>query len=173
MKIDIKKLPKSLVEITGEIPKEKLEEKRKDAIKNLAGKVEIDGFRKGMAPESVLVKKLGSMSILEEMAQICLNEAYPEIILKHELDVIGYPEISITKIAEGNPLGFKITSTIVPEIELPNYKKIAGDIVSKKENIEITDKEVGETIEEIRKQRATKRDLGDGKTKEILQELND
>ena len=163
----IKKLPKSLIEITGEVPIEKFEGKRARAIKNLAQSVEIDGFRKGMVPESVLVKKLGSMAILEEMAHLTLNETYPEIVTSHELDVIGNPEITITKIAEGSPLGFKMVSAIMPDIELPNYKKIAGE-AEKIEAAEVTDKEVDETIENIRKNRAR-----DEKKEPQLHELND
>ncbi|OGZ04004.1 MAG: hypothetical protein A2648_00170 [Candidatus Lloydbacteria bacterium RIFCSPHIGHO2_01_FULL_41_20] len=170
IQIEIKKLPGSLVELTGEIPKETFEGKRALAIKNLAHHVEIDGFRKGMAPESIIVKKLGAMTVLEEMAHLALNEAYPEMVLKHEINVIGAPEIIITKIAEGNPLGFKITSAIVPEIELPNYKKIAGEIAKKKGKISVTDKEIEDSIDEIRKQRAVKKE---GDTEPIMPELND
>lgn len=171
MEVEIKKLPKGIIEITGEIPKEKFEEKRKEALKNLGHMVEIDGFRKGMVPESVLVKKLGTMAVLEEMAHLSLNEAYTKVVLKEELDVIGNPEITITKIAEGNPLGFKITSAVIPEIKLPDYKKIAAEAIKRKEkNIEATEKEVDDTIAEVRKQRAIKKD-GDKET--VIPELND
>ncbi len=178
--VKIKKLPKAQVELTGEIPNEKFEAKRALAIKNLAHNVEIDGFRKGMAPESVLVKKLGAMAVLEEMAHLALSEAYPEIILEYELDVIGVPEITITKIALGNPLGFKIVSAIVPEIELPNYKKIAKEAMAKKIEVSVTDQEVDDAITEIRKQRAVKKNLPaeasaqtEGETKPVVSELND
>ncbi|MEK7581817.1 MAG: trigger factor [Patescibacteria group bacterium] len=179
-KVETKKLPKAQIEITGEIPEEKFEEKRKDAVKNLAHHVEIDGFRKGMAPESVLVKKLGAMVVLEEMAHLALNEAYSEIIIENELDVIGAPEITITKIAPGNPLGFKIVSAIVPEIELPDYKKITSEIAKKKEEVYITDQEVENTITEIRKQRAVKKNSSaeapartEGNEEPIVPELTD
>lgn len=167
MSVKINKLQKSLVEIMGEIPEEKFSNYRERAVKNISNSVEIAGFRKGMAPESILTKKLGPMAILEEMAHLALNEAYPEIVLSHELDVIGNPEITITKIAPGNPLGFKIVSAIMPDIELPNYKKIAGES-EKTEVAEVTDKEVDETIENIRKSRAR-----DGEKETQLPELND
>jgi trigger factor len=47
---------------------------------------------------------------------------------------------------------FKIIGPIVPEIKLPNYKKIAEKVNGEKaENTEATEKELEETIEEIRK----------------------
>ncbi len=170
MDVKIKKLPKSLIEITGEIPAEKFESARERAIKELSSHVSIDGFRKGMAPESVLERKLGAMAILEEMAQISLGEAYPEIVLKNKLDVIGNPEISITKIAAENPLGFKIISAIVPGIELPDYKTIAKEAAKKKEPAEVSDKEIDDLLLELRKSRSIK----DEKSGEqIIPELSD
>lgn len=51
-------------------------------------------------------------------------------------DAIGKPDVQITKMASGNPLEFKIISTVIPEVKLPDYKAIAKKTVavdSKKE----------------------------------------
>ena len=63
------------------------------------------------------------MSILGEAAEEALNEVYPSIIESEKLFVMGQPEVAITKLAKGNPLGFKITVAILPEFKLPDYKK--------------------------------------------------
>ena len=86
------------------------------------------------------------------MAQRALSEEFPKIIKEHKIDAIGQPEVTLTKLAPGNPLGYKIKVSIMPEVTLPDYKKIAEKIVSKKrEVIEVTDKEVENTISEIQK----------------------
>lgn len=152
--IEIKKLDNSEIEISGELSAEAFEAEREGALKTISGHVSIDGFRKGHVPEKVLLEKTGEMPILEEMAERALKKAYPEIIKKHEIDAIGRPSISVTKIAKGNPLGFKIKTAVMPEIILPDYKKIAGDIASKKEKVSVTDDEVEKVITEVLKSRA-------------------
>ncbi|OGI57085.1 hypothetical protein A3B85_02000 [Candidatus Nomurabacteria bacterium RIFCSPHIGHO2_02_FULL_37_13] len=130
MQITVKKLPKSEVEIEGELNTDLFENYFAEALKKIGEKLEIDGFRKGKIPESVLVSKIPEISILEKMAELALGEHYPKITEKEKLDVIGRPEISITKLARKNPLGFKIKTAVLPEIKLPDYKAIAKKIIS-------------------------------------------
>ena len=129
--IKINKLDKSRVEITGSISEKEFSIFRKQALQNINDEVSIDGFRKGKVPENVLVSKVGDMSILEEMAELALSKAYPEIIIENKIDAIGRPEISITKLAADNPLEFKIVTTVTPEIKLADYKKLSKDINKK------------------------------------------
>ncbi len=152
-KITIEKKAGSEVVITGELPFEMLEKHRAWAVAEISKNIEIDGFRKGHIPESALVRKVGEMSILTEMAERALSQAYPEIVTHHELDVIGYPKISITKIAAGNPLGFTITIAVVPDIALPDYFEIAKEINAAKESKEVTDDEVTKQVEDILRQK--------------------
>src|SRR6185369_9568778 len=116
MKISVKKLPKSEVEIEGEIDAEKFESYYPIAIKKLGEKVEIDGFRKGKIPENVLISKVGEMSLMEEMAELALSEAYAKILEDEKIDAISRPEISIVKLARKSPLGFKIKTATIPDV---------------------------------------------------------
>lgn len=152
-KISVEKEPVSSVKISGEIPFENLEKHRTSAIKTAGKDVSVDGFRKGHVPEDVLIKKLGEMAILSEMAEKALSEMYPEIVKMHDLDVIGYPQINITKLAKDNPLGFTITVAVVPEIELPDYLKIAAKINKDKESKEVTEEDVEKQITDILRQK--------------------
>jgi FKBP-type peptidyl-prolyl cis-trans isomerase (trigger factor) len=126
MKIEIKKLPKSLVEIMGVMEADDFEGFRKKAMAHLAEHAELPGFRKGHIPEATLTTAVGEMTILEEMAEIAIESRYTDIILTNKIDAIGHPTIGILKLAKGNPFEFKITVAVVPEITLPDYKKIAG-----------------------------------------------
>ena len=152
--IEIKKLENSEVEIAGELSLEAMEAEREGALKSVSMRVSIDGFRKGHVPEKMLIESMGEMPILEEMAERALKKAYPEIVKEHEIDAIGRPSISITKLAKGNPLGFNIKTAVMPEIILPDYKKIAKDAISKKETTSVTDDDVEKVISEIKKSRA-------------------
>lgn len=150
--IKITKLPHAEIEIEAEIPWKELHEKRSAALKNLKENVEIKGFRKGLAPEHLIIAEIGEMKVLYEQAELALAEAYPRILEAEKLDTIGRPHISITKIAPENPLGIKIKTAVVPNVILPDYKKIAKEVNKAKEDTEVTDEDVEKTIEHIREQ---------------------
>ncbi len=187
MNINIKKLEKSEVEIEGEIAADVLEAYWPKAIKKIGENVEIDGFRKGKVPENILTSKIPEISILEEMAQMALNDNYPKILEEEKIDAIGQPEITITKIARNNPLGFKIKTAVLPEIKLADYKKIAKETIDglteEEKSTEVSEEDVLNTIEDIRKSRAPKMHMAEakegdlseqaGEIKEELPELND
>lgn len=145
----------SEVELTGEIAAADFESFRREAMEEFRNDLELPGFRKGKVPDNLLIEKVGNEKILYEMAEHALAHYYPEILKEHQIDAIGRPEIAITKIAAGNPLGFKIKTAVMPEIKLPDYRKIAKTENNKPaENLDVTDKEVDEVIDEIRKNRA-------------------
>ena len=133
--IEIRLLPNSEVEIIGEISAEIFMSGWSNAIKEFSEKVEMDGFRKGKIPEDILIKNIGRGAVLEKMAVIALEKEYPKIINEHKIRAIGRPEITLTKLAENNPLGFKVTTSVLPEITLPDYKGIAKKIMAKKEEV--------------------------------------
>jgi len=144
---------KSQVKISGELPFEELAAHRSAAIKKLGKNVSIDGFREGKVPEAMLVEKIGEMAILTEMAERALAHAYPHIVEAHELQVLGYPQIQITKIAQDNPLGFTATVAVVPDITLPDYQTIAAQQNTDKATAEVSDADVEAQIEQIMRQR--------------------
>src|SRR3989339_1828570 len=163
MKITVKKLPKSEVEIEGEIEVDIFESYFAKALKKLGENLKLDGFRKGKIPESVLLSNIPEISILEEMANMALSEYYPKILEDEKIDAISRPEISITKLARKNPLGFKIKTAVLPAIKLPDYKKIAQKVIAgvtdAEKNFEVTEKELKDTILDIRKSRAPKKHM--------------
>lgn len=152
----VKKLDKSRVEITGSIPAPVWEQHRKQALKNINESITIDGFRKGMVPENILISKVGENTINEEMAELALSKAYLDILLDNKIDAIGRPQVQLTKLASGNPLEFKATTATVPKVELPDYKKIAKKEVESesKNEIKVEEKDLDEAILKIRKSRA-------------------
>lgn len=154
---EIKKLERSEIEITGTLPAEDLERHRKKAEKKLSEKLSLPGFRKGHIPEAVLLQKVGEQVILEKMAEEALAIWYPKFITENKLDAIGRPSITLTKLAKGNPLEFKVRVAVMPEIVLGDYRKAANSISEKKEEpIEVSQKEVDEVLTELRKARAKK-----------------
>ncbi|HEY4505166.1 MAG TPA: trigger factor [Candidatus Paceibacterota bacterium] len=149
--IVINSLPDRELEIIGAITAEKMTIMREKALKKLKKNMELPGFRKGNAPDSVVAQKIGEMRLLEEAAEIALSEEYPNILEEHKIDAIGRPEINITKIAPGNDLEFKIKTALMPEVKLTEYKKVAkrGNSVETKSS-PVTDDEIDAVILNIR-----------------------
>ena len=181
MQTKIKKLPESELEIEGQIDWADFEKHREKALKHLGEHLELPGFRKGHIPENVLLKNIPEISLLEEMAEIALPKVYLQILEENKIDAIGRPEISITKIARGNPLEFKIKTSVLPEVKLPDYKALASSENNNKlTNFNITDEELEKTVLQIRKMRTTKEGvrppgpaLGVEPLESELPELND
>lgn len=148
----VKKLDKSRVEIVGSVPTTIWETYRAEAIKHINSSISIDGFRKGNIPENVLIAKVGESSILEEMAELALSKAYLDIIIDNKIDAIGKPKITVTKLAKENPMEFKITTAVVPTVELPDYGKIAAEQMKKSdpEALKVAEKDIEEAILKIR-----------------------
>lgn len=157
MKIDIKKLDKSEVEITGKIEASVFAGYEDKALAKINDRVELPGFRKGKAPIDVIKKNVPEMELLEEMAEIALYDNYMKMLEDNKIDAIGRPQISITKIGKGSDLEFKIVTAVLPEIKLGDYKKIASKENSKEENkkeIVVEDADVEKVINDLRKMRA-------------------
>lgn len=155
MKIEKKDLPKSEVEFKIIVDEKEFETYHAKGLSTIQAVTEVDGFRKGNAPEDLIVKKYGDMIILEEMANICLREAYMKAIEEHKITPISEPTVTITKLAKGNPLELTITVPVMPEVALPSYKKIAKEVMSDDQKVEVTDKDIEDVLEELRKGRAT------------------
>ena len=143
----------SQVKITGEIPFTELTKQRGKAIQHVGKNIELPGFRKGNIPEKMIVAQVGEMAILNEMAERALSVVYPEALRHYKIDAIGYPQITITKIAHESPLGFTATVAVLPEIVLPDFKKIAQEENKSKESDEVTPEEIDTQIKDILRQK--------------------
>ncbi|MBU6231322.1 MAG: hypothetical protein KGI45_00540 [Patescibacteria group bacterium] len=147
----------SRIEITGSILPDVLETYRAKALKSVNDSVTIDGFRKGMVPENILIAKVGEPAILEEMAELALSRAYVDIVIDNKIDAVGKPQVTITKLAKGNPLEFKAVTAVVPAVKLPDYKKLASEAIKRSDpkESEVTDKDVEDAILRVRKAHAS------------------
>ena len=130
--IQVTRLPEQEVEITGEITAEKMDSMRKKAIDALKKDLTLPGFRKGAAPDQMVVSAIGAIKILEEAGEMALGEVYPEILDTEKLDPIGKPLVQSTKIGAGSPLGFKIKTALMPTVVLGDYKKLQRKFIVKK-----------------------------------------
>ncbi len=123
------KLPDWEAVVWGEIPLAFLNESRAEALRHLNEHATLPGFRAGKIPEDILVKTVGEMRVLEEAAEVALGKEYGNIVEASGLNPIARPRITVTKLAPNIPLEFRVDLIIEPEFDLPNYKKLASEVV--------------------------------------------
>lgn len=136
------------------IESEKFENYYKKALLQIKSDLELPGFRKGSVPEKIVEEKIGESGILEEAAEFAVKDEWMKILLELEqknIEALGRPEVQITKIARGNPLEFSIKISVIDKINLPDYKKIAKDILGEKKIFEATEEEINKAFEYIKK----------------------
>lgn len=151
--IETTKLPGSIVEIKGELNWETFATFEAATFKHLTSMLAVAGFRKGNVPETIAKQHIDDDMLLAEMSQKAVEQFYPIIVQELHLDLIGRPELSITKLARGNALGFTIRAAVLPEIILPDYKKLAKQ-ASQIEAVETTEADIDKVVEDLRQMRA-------------------
>jgi len=152
MKFEIKNLSNSEIEIKLEISAQEFEDFYQEALKDIAKEFESEGFRRGKAPLSIVEEKTGEEKILTEAAEKAISENYKKIVLEEKLEPISQPKVEILKFAPGNPLVVKISAVVLPKVNLPDYKKIAG--TKKRKEIKVEEKEVEDSLNWLVKSRA-------------------
>ncbi|MBN2854356.1 trigger factor [Patescibacteria group bacterium] len=152
MQVNKKDLEKSQVELTVELSAEEFAPYIEKGAKKLAEKVKIEGFRPGKAPLEVLKAKVGEMSILEEAAQLAVNKTLDDVLAEriNEIKAVGQPNVNISKLAPNNPFEYKVTLSVLPEIELGKYK----DLGLKAEEAKVEEKELDKILNDLREMRA-------------------
>ena len=136
------------VTIDGDEWKKKLDETFKKVIKT----VKIDGFRPGKAPRDVYEKKYGKQALVVEAVDSYMNEAYKKALddFKGDInEIIMQPSVSLDK-ADTDGVTYKFIFTTKPEIKFNKYT----DLKVKKPSVKVTDKDVEEEIERLKKEYA-------------------
>jgi trigger factor len=152
MKTEQKKLPKSQLEITFELTAEEFKEHTAHAVEHLKQHIKVDGFRAGKAPAKMVEDKIKPEMLLMEAGDHAVQHVYVDYIKESKLEPVGQPEVSIVKIAQGSPFIFKAVITVLPDVELPNYKEIAKTVKGKE--VSVTEQEIQDSINYLQKTRA-------------------
>lgn len=157
MSVKINNLPKSKIEISFEFPWPEILPYLDRACLKLSENLNIPGFRPGKIPKEIAEREVGENKILAEASEILIKKKYSDYILEKNLEVIGPPKVEILKLASKNPFSFKVTVEVLPEINLPDYKKLASQV--KKREISVQDQEIEEALNWLQKSRTEFKEL--------------
>ncbi len=138
-----KNLPHSKVEFSLEIQKSDLDKAQKTVIQKFKQNVEVKGFRKGHAPDEMVIASVGMNAIVSEAFNRAIDTKYREFIVANKLSPISQPEVNIND--KKDPIEVKIKVEVYPEVKIRDYKKMKIELPK----IKVTDKEIDDVIETI------------------------
>ena len=152
MRANVTKLEDNKVRLDVEVPPEAVREGVEGKVRELGRQVRVPGFRPGKAPRRMIEDHLGRDYLYMEALQERLPSWYSDAVVETDLRPIDRPEIHFDDPLDEEE-GFKFSATVAvrPEAALGEYR---GLEVPRRE-VEITDEQVDEQVEELRAQFAT------------------
>lgn len=132
------------------VPAAKIDQDVSARVAKAARTVRMDGFRPGKVPLSLVQKRFGE-SIRQEALGEIIRDSFYEAVTQQSLNPAGFPSIEEVSDKAGEDLSFTALVEVYPEIQLASF----ADISVERPVVEITDADIDEMIESLRKQRAT------------------
>jgi len=112
------------VRVEAEVPGEDVERGINRAARGLARDMRLPGFRKGKAPPSLIIQRVGREAVLQQALRDSLPEWYEQALISSAVSPVGDPDIEVTSVpeSEGEPLGFQFEVGVRPPAELGDYQ---------------------------------------------------
>jgi trigger factor len=156
MNVEVTRLPESRVALKIELTPQEVEGALDRTYKQLVQRVNIPGFRKGKAPRAVVERMVGAEYFLHEATDEAVRWGYRKAIDGEHLTPIDQAEIDTgpdahEHVEAGEPFHFEATVAVKPEVQLPDYTTIRIE----REQVEVTDADVDEVIEDLRQRSGT------------------
>ena len=150
MKVTVNEVDQHKVTLHIEVSAEDAAKGAAAAVKNLANRVNIPGFRKGKAPRMVLESFLGKDAVKEEIFEVVASKAYNDALQEQGITPVTDPDINRICDEKGKDFVFEATLTKKPEVKLGEYKGIKAA----KEAVEVTDEDVAKELVNLQKTHA-------------------
>jgi trigger factor len=131
-----------------QVPQDRVDSEIDTRIKTLAGQVRLDGFRPGKVPLSVVKQRFGGQVRDEVMGEL-IRTTFEEAIAQEQLKPVSSPNIEPLDVDKAEGLNYAATFEVFPEQDLDEFSAVK--VV--KPVVDVTDSDVDEMIETLRKQR--------------------
>jgi len=137
-------------EIQVEVPAEEVSRETENIIEKYRKLARLPGFRRGHVPASIIRQRF-SEDLKSDVVEALVPRYFRKETEKQGLVPVSQPRVTDLHLNEGEPLRFKATFEVMPEIRVEGYKELRAE----KPEIEVTDEEVERSLEGIREQHAT------------------
>lgn len=137
-----------------EVPDEDVRQRFEAAYKNYSKSLNLPGFRRGKIPVSLVKKRFGK-AIQGEVLQEVMQECYREASRSEGLTPISDAAIEDVNYEEGQPLKFRASVDVKPEIVVQDYRGLKTTRLV----FEVADADVEEQLQLLREQNATEQEV--------------
>jgi trigger factor len=137
-------------EISVEIPAAEVTRETELQIQRYQKSARLPGFRAGHVPASIIRQRFGD-GLKNDVIEALAPKHFRKEAEKQGLIPVSQPRITDLHMHDGEPLRFKATFEVLPEIQVEGYKDLRAD----KPEITVTDQEVEDALNNVREQRAT------------------
>ncbi|MBW2030941.1 MAG: trigger factor [Deltaproteobacteria bacterium] len=146
MKTSIEEISPVKRKLTVEIEPEKVSEKVDKAYRALGKRAKIRGFRPGKAPRTILQRYFGK-EVQEDVTKDLVNETLPKAMEETNIIPLSMPVVENEVLKFGQSFKYSAIMEVRPQFELKDYMGIEIE----KEICSVTDEDVEDQIEEIRR----------------------
>lgn len=150
MQVSIETTSELKRKMTVQVPEEKIEEQVSKKLKSLAGKVRLDGFRPGKAPQSLIKKRYGP-GVRDEVLSDLIQSSFYDAVREEKLKPVAAPSITAEVTAEGQGLKYVADFEVMPEFVLYPLEQMEIERVIS----EVTDEDLDGMLLRLREQRVT------------------
>ncbi len=137
-------------EIQVEVPAEEVSRETETLIQKYQKVARLPGFRAGHVPASIIRHRFGE-EIKSDVVESLVPRYFRREAEKQGLIPVSQPRVSDLHIHDGEPLRFKASFEVLPEIKVEGYKELRAE----KPEITVTEEEVEEALGNVREQHAT------------------
>jgi trigger factor len=140
--------------LSFEIPWEDVKKGLDAMYRDVAKKARIRGFRQGKIPRNILEQHYKGQ-VEEETVTKLINQVYWDAVKEHDILPVTQPQIDQQGIAPDKNFSFTATVEVEPLLEPKGYH----DLELEKEELTVTQQDVGDRLKEIRQMFATMQDI--------------
>ena len=137
-------------EIAVEIPVEEVNRETASLIQKYQKLARIPGFRRGHVPASIIRQRF-SEDLKSDVVEALVPRYFRKEADKQGLIPVSQPQVTDLQLKDNEPLRFKASFEVMPEIKVEGYKELRAD----KPEIAVTDEEVQQSLDGVREQHAT------------------
>ena len=137
-------------EIAVEIPVEEVNRETASLIQKYQKLARIPGFRRGHVPASIIRQRF-SEDLKSDVVEALVPRYFRKEADKQGLIPVSQPQVTDLQLKDNEPLRFKASFEVMPEIKVEGYKELRAD----KPEITVTNEEVEQSLNGVREQHAT------------------
>jgi len=136
-------------EIQVEIPAEEVTRETDTLIQKYQKLARLPGFRRGHVPASIIRQRFNE-DIKSEVVEALVPKYFRRETDKLGLLPVSQPRVSDLHVEQGEPLRFKATFEVMPEITVEGYKELRAE----KTDTSVSDEDVEQALKDLQEQRA-------------------